>query len=229
MGRDLLAHASAVDRIRARLLDAHRRQGRALLDYLIMPTEIHILSLLDGEESPRAIARAVASIVSRWVRDHQGVSGPVFARRYSAHTVDSDDDLVDEFRMLAWRPVDIGLCRTRRHYTNSAPRTTLGLGLAMGFDARALLSRFGGSVPVARSTLRARLARRPAAAEVHQWELAHGLALATGTVGPGAKMAREVHGVSAALVAASEPHSIDGALGLLERWVLAKLGLREAQ
>jgi hypothetical protein len=229
MGRDLLADPSVIDRIRERLLDAHRRQGRILLDYLLTPTEIHLLSRLPPGESPGAIARAVANIVSRWVREAQGVRGPVFAGRYRAHPIESDDALRDEVRLMAWRPVAMGICRTPTHYSHSALRTILGLRRAMGFDARAVLGAFGDSVPGARTALRAWLARRPEGMETMRWELCHGLVLAVGTVGPVSHMAREVRGAAAALVAAGDPPCIDGALGLLERWVLARLGQREAR
>ena len=57
----------------------------------------------------------------------------------------------------------------------------------------------------------------------------HGLALATGSLGPGSTMAREVGSVAAAgLVAAAGPEGIDGALRLLEAWVVAKIGAQAA-
>jgi hypothetical protein len=83
---------------------------------------------------------------------------------------------------------------------------------------------FGGSVPEARTALRTRLAKRPGAVELRQWELTRGKVLAPGHSGTFALITRPVRGMAAALVAASQPQSIDGALRLLERWVLLKLG-----
>jgi hypothetical protein len=228
MGCDLLAGASLVERIRGRLLDAHGRRGRVLVDYLLAPTEIHVLSKLAHDDSPGDLARAVANIVARWVREVQAVRGPVFAGRYRAHRVISDAALRAEVRMLAWRPVALGVCTAPSHYPNSALRTTLGLRRAVGFDARPLLELFGDPVPAARTSLRAWLAQRPTAMEMRQWELSRGLALAVGTVGPLSTMAREVRGPAAALVAAGGADGIDGALRILERWVLARLGVRSA-
>lgn len=225
-GRDLLAGESLVERIRARLIGAHRQQGRVLVDYLLMPTEIHVVATLAQDDSPGDVARAVANIVARWVREFHAVHGPVFADRYRAHRFESDAELRTDLRMLAWRPVALGLCVAPSHYPHSALRTTLGLRRAMGFDARPLLELFGDSVPAARSALRKWMARRPSTTEMRQWELSRGLALAVGTVGPLPRMAREVRGAAAMLVAAAGPEGIDGALHLLEHWVLARLGVR---
>ena len=226
MGRDLLAGTSLVERIRGRLIDAHRREGRVLVDYLLAPAEVHVLSKLAHDDSPGGVARAVANIVARWIREVHAVRGPVFAGRFRAHRIGSDEALRAEVRMLAWRPVVLGVCIAPSPYPHSALRTTLGLRRAMGFAARPLLQLFGDPVPVARTALRTWLAQRPTAMEMRQWELSRGLALAVGTVGPLPRMAREVRGAAATLVAASGPDGIDGALRLLERWVLARLGVR---
>ncbi|MGC4075834.1 MAG: hypothetical protein QM702_02125 [Rubrivivax sp.] len=225
-GHDLIAGGALAERIRGRLLDAHAQRDRVLVDYLLAPTEIHVLSKLTASDSPGAVARAVATIVARWVRDLMSVRGPVFAGPFRAHRVGSLDALRIELRMLAWRPVALGLCTAPAYYPHSALRTTLGLRRAMGFDARPQLALFGDEVPAARAALRAWLARRPSAMEVRQWELSRGLALAIGTVGPLPLMSRQVRGAAAALVAAAGADGIDGALRILERWVLARLGLR---
>jgi hypothetical protein len=227
-GRDLLANPALAGQIRARLLDAHRHPDRALLHYLLAPTEIHLLARLPAGRSPGDVARAVGNIVARWVRQSRGVPGIVFAGRYRAHAIESDEAVRDEFRMLAWRPVALGLCRAPTHHPYSSLRATLGLRRAMGFDAMPPLRLFGDSVPAARAALRARIAKRPDAIELRRWELTHGMALAPGDAGTFSPMTRPVGGLAAALVAASGPQGIDGALGLLERWVLLKLGHRDA-
>ena len=43
IGRDLLVNPSLIERIRWRLIQAHHRPGRALVDYLLTPSEIHVL------------------------------------------------------------------------------------------------------------------------------------------------------------------------------------------
>ena len=150
-GRDLLANPALADRIRLRLLDAHRRPDRALLHYLLTPTEIHLLSRLPSGTSPGDVARAIGNIVARWVRQAQGVPGVVFAGRYRAYAIESEEATRNEFRMLAWRPVALRLCRAPTHHSNSTLRTTLGLKRAQGFDALAPLRLFGDSVPEART------------------------------------------------------------------------------
>lgn len=227
-GRDLLVDPALADRIRLRLLAAHRRPGCALLHYLLTPSEIHLLSSLPPDTSPGDVARGIGNVVARWVRQSQGMPGMVFAGRYRAYAIESDEALRGEFRMLAWRPVALGLCRAPTHHATSALRTVLGLRRAMGFDAMTPLRLFGDSVIDSRIALRGRIARRPGPVEIQQWELTRGIALARGAVGTFAPMSRSVRGMAAALVAASQPPTVDGALTLLERWVLVKLDLRGA-
>jgi len=227
IGRELFADPTLYARVRERLIDAHHRRGRVLVDYMMLPREIHLVSQIGPGDSAGALARAIGNVVARWVRELQPVRSPVFAGRYRAHQIASVDELRGELRMLAWRPVLLGLCSTPSHHAHSALRTTLGLRPAQGFDARAALGLFGDSVSQARAAMRAWLARRPSEREARQWELACGLALATGTVGPHTVMAREVRSAGAArLVAAAGAAGIDGALALLEAWVLARLGAR---
>jgi hypothetical protein len=225
LGRDLLVDATLAERIRWRLIQAHHKPGRALVDYLLIPSEIHVISTLATGHIPRDVAREVANVVARWIRQAHAVRGPVFAGRFRAHRIESADMLKHEIRMLAWRPVVLGLCATPMHHAHSALRTTLGLRRAMGFDARAQLSLFGDPIPAARVAMRAWIARRPTVRDARSWELARGLALATGSVGPHPSMAREVRDAAATLVAAGDPDGIDGALKLLEVWVLTRLGL----
>lgn len=228
-GRDLVCDPTLINRIRSRLLDAHQQIGRELLYYLLMPTEMHVLAVLPPGESPGKLARGVANVVARWVRDVQGAPGPVFVSRYQARRIEGATGLKNEVRMLAWRPVSMKLCVAATHYRHSALRIALGLSRAEGFLASPLLAHFGATVLDARSALRKSLVARPSPMEVMQWELAHGLALAAGSVGPMGRMSRRVRGGAAALVAASSEKGIDGALQLLEHWVAAKLGLRPGQ
>ncbi len=227
-GRDLLVSPALADRIRRRLLDAHRQPDRVLLHYLLVPTEIHLLSRLPAGQSPRDVARTIGNIVARWVRQTRGVPGVVFAGRYRAYAIESDEAARDEFRMLAWRPVALGLCRAPTHHAQSSLRATLGLKRPLGFETLVSLHLFGKSVPEARSALRGMIARRPSAIEQRQWELTRGMVLASGDAETFPLMGRPVQKLAAALVAASRPQGIDGALQLLERWVLLKLGHRDA-
>jgi hypothetical protein len=107
-GRDLLADPSMVEKIRERLFAAHEPRGRQLLHYLLMPSEIHVLCRLPAVVGPGTIARGVANLVARWVRDIDRTRGPVFAGRYHAHEIQTMDQLRWELRMLAWRPVATG-------------------------------------------------------------------------------------------------------------------------
>jgi hypothetical protein len=225
-GHDLLALPALVEQIRARLLEAHRLPGRELLYYLLTPTELHLLSRLPAGRSPGEVARAIGNIVARWVRQAQGVPGVVFAGRYRADAMASDEDARLEIRMLAWRPVVLGLCRAPTHYPTSTLRATVGMSRPLGFETLVPLRLFGHPVSVARAALRNLIAKRPGPTELRQLELTRGLALAPGLVGTFSLMTRPVQGLAAALVAASRPQGIDGALQLLERWVLVKLHLR---
>lgn len=225
VGRDLVSSPKLVEMITDRLLDAHQQRGRALLYYLLTATEIHVLSRVEPGDSPREVAREVATIVARWVRELQGVRGPVFADRYRTHQVRTDAELKYEIRMLAWRPVTTGQCSKPLVYVNSSLRTTLGLRRAYGFESRTLLRVFDGTVFEAREAMRRLIRRRPSRSDLREWELNHGLAIATGSAGASFGLAREVGGPAAALVAASATQDIDGALALLARWVAHRLEL----
>lgn len=228
-GRNLLADPSMVGRIRDRLIAAHEPRGRALLHYLLMPTEIHVLCRLPASAGPGTIARVVANLVSRWVRDIDRTRGPVFAGRYHAHEVSTVATLRQEVRMLAWRPAAVGLCSRPTYYTRSSLRTSLGLERTKDFDARALASAFDSTIHGARMAMRAVIRGRPPAVELREWELTHGLALAIGAADDASPLVREVGGVAAAFVAAGGSEGIDGAIKLLERWVASKVGLRDGQ
>ncbi|OYT92250.1 MAG: hypothetical protein CFE43_09195 [Burkholderiales bacterium PBB3] len=223
VGRDFLANPSLVRRIRGRLLDAHRRSGRVLIDFVLLPTEIHAVSLLLGDDSVGAVARSFGNVVSRWVREAQPVRSPVLAGPFRAHALSDEGQLLQELRMLAWRAVFLGSCKTPSHHPHGGFRVALGLTPSTGFDARPMLQHFGDSVPTSRKALRQWVARRPTDMERCAWELTRGLVLATGHVGPRAEMARSVQGAAASLVAAAGGYGVDGALELLSLWVSAKL------
>jgi hypothetical protein len=226
-GRDLLASAALAGRIRARLLGAHRRPGRELLHYLLTPTEMHLLSRLPAGESPGDVARAIGNIVARWVRQAQCIAGLVFCGRYRAYPVESDASVRDEFRVLAWRPVSLGLCCAPTHHASSSLRTTLGLSRVDGFNLLNPLRLFGDGVPEARNALRGAIARRPSVIEMRRWELARGMVLARVADGTFSSGRRPLSGLAASLVATSQPQGVDGALLLLQRWVSSKLGLKD--
>lgn len=228
-GREFFAKESLYARVRERLIDAHRRPGRVLLDYLLLPTEIHVVSRLPPADSAGSVARAVGSILTRWVRETQQVRSPVLAGPFRASLIGSADELRSEVRMLAWRPVFLGLRNTPTHHAHAALRIALGLSRARGFEPQSLLNLFGQSVPQARAAMRAWVAARPSAREQRLWELRRGLVLTTGTAGSRTSIVRDLHGAAAAeLVAASGKGGIDGALRLLEAWVVARLGAHGA-
>jgi hypothetical protein len=216
---DPIMHA----RIRGRLIGAHERAGRVLVDYLLLPGEIHAVTQISVGDSAGSVARAFGNVVSRWVREAQPVRSPVLAGPYRAQPILSIDSLRNEARMLGWRPVFLGLCATPTHCPHGALRIALGLTPAKGFDARPLLRNFGEAVPEARASLRRWMSRRPSDQEWRAWELTRGLEMATGNVGPHPTMARAVDGSAAALVAAGGTFDVGGALELLEIWIAAKI------
>jgi hypothetical protein len=219
VGRSFFVDPTLVDRIRDRLLGAHERAGRALLDYLLLPGELHAISSIPDGDSVGGVARALGNVVSRWVREVEPLRSPVLAGPYSARPIASVEVLRDEVRALAWRPVVVGLSVTPTHYPHGALRILLGLTPARGFDARPVLREFGDSVQDARAALRRWIARRPSEQAWREWELSHGLQLATGAVGPRPHMAKAVNGAAAMLIAAGGSSRVEGALKLLEVWV----------
>lgn len=225
MGRSFFADPSLAARIRERLLGAHEQKGRALLNYLLLPGELHAISTIATGDSVGSVARAVGNVVSRWVREAQPLRSPVLAGPYSARCIETVDALKHEVRALAWRPVELGLSATPTHYPHGALRILLGLTPARGFDARPVLKLFGDSVQGARTSLRRWVAERPSEQAWREWELGRGLQLATGALGPRPSVAKAVTGAAAALIAAGGSSQVEGALRLLEVWVAAKLQL----
>lgn len=223
VGREFLADPSMHARIRGRLVGAHQRIGRTLIDYVLLPTEIHALARIGPDDSAAGVARAFGNVLSRWVREVQPIRSPVLAGPYRGCIIPSIEALRDETRMLAWRPVHLGLCTTPTHYPHGALRIALGLTPARGLDSRPLLQHFGDSVPEARAALRRWIAKRPCDEEWRAWELIRGLRLATGIVGPRRTLARTVHGAAVSLIAAGGTYGVDGALRILEIWVAAKI------
>jgi hypothetical protein len=210
------------------LIDAHESADRVLVYYLMLPTELHVLSQVPPGDTVGRLARAVGNIVSRWVRESQPVRSPVLAGPFRAHRIESAAELRNDARMLAWRPVYQGLCRTPNHYAHGGLRIALGLTPAQGFDARYLLQEFGDPVPAARAALRAWVAQRPSDRECRQWELTRGLVLAIEGAGLQTGMAHEVRGAGPAMLVAAGSGGIDGAIHLLETWVVAKLDAHAA-
>lgn len=227
VGRQFFAHAddrgSLVDRIRGRLIGAHEREGRVLIDYVLLPTEIHAVTWISPGESVGGVARAFGNVLSRWVREEQPVRSPVLAGPYRAQPLHSVEALRNEFRMLAWRAVVLGLCSTPTHYPHGALRIASGLSTGRGFNARPMLDHFGTTVPDARVALRRWMKYRPSEQEWRAWELTRGLELATGSVGPRQTMAKAVDAPAAMLIAAGGTYGVDGALDLLATWSSAKI------
>ncbi|MBV8501559.1 MAG: hypothetical protein JO006_07570 [Paucibacter sp.] len=223
VGREFFGSASLAERIRCRLIGAHQRSGRVLLDFVLLPREIHAIARVREDDSVAGVARSFGNIVSRWVREEQPVRSPVLAGPYFSQVLETEEAVRREVRMLAWRPVHLQACATATHYNHGALRAALGLTPARGFNARPLLDHFGDSVPDARKALRKWLAARPSDQEWREWELSHGLELATGSVGPRPAMAKAVGNAAAVLIAAGGGYGVDGALALLEGWVTAKI------
>ncbi|WP_200956002.1 hypothetical protein [Pelomonas sp. Root1444] len=214
---------SLAGRIRNRLIGAHQRSGRVLIDFLLMPTEIHAIAQIRSDDAVGGVARAFGNVLSRWVREAQPVRSPVLAGPFRALPIESVEALRHELRMLAWRPVLQKLCATPTHHPNGGLRVALGLTPSKGFDTRPMLSHFGQPVPAARAALRQWIAKRPSDEDWRAWELVRGLELATGGVGPQPTMAKAVEGAAAALIAAGGSYDIGGALVLLEAWVAARI------
>ena len=100
VGREFFRDPSLYPLIRGRLIDAHQRAGRELVDYLLLPTEIHAIARISDGDSAGGIARAIGNVVSRWVREAQPVRSPVLAGPYRAQLLGSDDDVRHEVRWV---------------------------------------------------------------------------------------------------------------------------------
>lgn len=229
VGQTFLPNPALAERIRDRLVAAHMRRGRVLVDYCILPTEIHLIADIAESDTPGEIAGAIGNVIARWVREAGHVRSPVMGGPFHSRLIRSDEDLRREIRMLAWRPVVLGLCRGPTFYPHGALRISLGLRPAAGFDARPALRLFGDSTTKARLVLSRWVSRRPSDLDWRSWELARGLTLAPSHGGPQPRGFREVKtGEAAALVALAGKGGIDAALGLLVDWVSWRLGVAGA-
>lgn len=223
VGRNFLATPELQAKVRSRLIGAHQSKGRVLVDYVLLPTEIHVVARVGQNDSVTGIARAFGNVVSRWVRQAQARRGPVLAGPFVARQLQSTDDVRQEARMLAWRAVVLKEAVSPTHYAQGALRAALGLSPSKGFDPRPLLNCFGESVPAARIALRQWLTTRPTDAEWRAWELTRGLAVATCGEGGACLSARAVRAGAAALIAAGGSYGVEGALQALDSWVGLRL------
>lgn len=224
VGREFFPVPSFRRRIRDRVVDAHNAPGRTLIDYCLMPHEIHVVSQLDAGQEPGELARVIGNLVARWVREVRPIRSPVLAGPYRAYRIASEAELLHNIRLLAWRPVVLGLCRTPSYYKDGAVGVAVGRRPVDGFNPFPLLYRFGTTINDARPALRKFLSQRPDEFEFRSWELMRGLTLAVSGVGPQPLMAHEVRDAAAAILIAAGKDGVDGALRLLVRWVAARLG-----
>jgi len=224
VGREFFPVPSLRGRIRDRVIAAHKMRGRVLFDFCLLPTEIHVVAQLDGGDGPGDLARAIGTFVTRWVREARPIRSPVLAGPFRAHPIASETELLHEVRMLAWRPVVLGLRKGPTYHRDGGLRVALGRRVTDGYDPRPLLKMFGATVSGARPALRAWISKRPSDAEWQAWELERGLTLAISGVGPQPWAAHEVRSAGAAALIAAGTEGVDGALQLLTAWVTAKLG-----
>ena len=227
-GRDFLAHERMADKIRDRLVDAHRQPGRQLLYYVVMPTEIHLIARINDRESIVGIVRSCSHILSRWVRALHPQRGPAFAAKCRAEPLESMQALRREILMLAWRPVSLGLSERPALYPYSALNALNAVMAGTsgeGFDARPLLSMYGESTDLARTSLDGSLRVRPTDEAWRVWELRRGLEQPTAQQSfvSATAMPRSVDSGAAMLIAAGGGYGIEAALSLLEAWVCAKI------
>lgn len=224
VGQTFLPMPSLAERIRERLIAAHRRRRRILVDFCILPTEIHVISHIAEDDTPGKVAGAIGNVVARWVREARQVRTPVMCGPFRARLICSDEALRIENRMLAWRPVVLGLCRGPTFYPHGALRTALGMRPSSGFDVRPMLRWYGNEPVQARRTLRQWLSRRPSTLDWRAWELARGLVLAPSTGGPRPTGFREVKTAeAAALIALAGDGGIAAALDILADWVSRRI------
>lgn len=224
-GRDFLAHERMADKIRDRLVDAHRQPGRLLLYYVVMPVEIHVVARIEGQESVVSIVRSCSHILSRWVREVHVRRGPAFAAKCRAASLDSVHALRREIQMLAWRPVRLGLSANPSLYLHSAMKAVMDGKSGENFDAKPLLAAFGEVADAARVSLDASLRARPSDEAWRAWELKRGLEQPTTQQSfvSATAMPRSVDAGAAALIAAGGSYGVEDALSLLEAWVCARI------
>lgn len=222
---DFVADGALALRIRQQIVAAHDAPGRTLISFLLVPSEIHVLARLPLGEGPWTMVRPFSTVVSRWMRQRDPARGPVYASRVAATAFMSDTEVQTQVRMIAWRPVMDGHCRSPTQAPHSSVRVALGIVAGAGYDCRPLLDLYGSTVAQSRAALRRSLERRPSAAEVDRWELLNRLAPLNRGPGERITKVRGVDNDAAAQLVATGGNGLIGALKLLERWVRGKLRL----
>lgn len=224
VGRSFLIDPMLAPRIRDRLITAHTRRGRVLVNYTILPSEIHLIANIEADDSPGEVAGSIGNAVSRWVHEVHRIRSPVMAGPFRSVRLDSGDAVRHEIRMLAWRPVELRLCRGPTFHPHNALRIALGMRRSDGFDSRPLLRLFGDNPIDARPALTKWISRRPTEQDWRAWELARGLELAPSRGGPSPTGFRAVKTQgAAALVAMAGQGGVEAALCLLAHWVSTKV------
>lgn len=229
--RDFLAHESMGGKILNRLLDAHNHPGRQLLFYVLLPSEIHVVTRIESSEYKESreciasIVRSCSHVLSRWVRAANPRQGPAFAAKCRVTAIESMPDFRREVMMLAWRPVRLGLSEKPKLYPYSALNDGHPLSSGSRFDLSPLCLAYGVTPCVARSGLEASLHIRPTDEAWRFWELQRGLEQPTADQSfvSATTMPRQVDAGTAALIAAGGGYSVEAALSLLDAWVCAKI------
>ncbi|WP_418319625.1 hypothetical protein [Piscinibacter sakaiensis] len=88
-GHSFLAQPALSAWIRERLLDAHRRRDGVLIDFVLLPCEIHTLSRLTAATGHEGPPNEIGSIVSRRVRRDGPILGPTLRGGYLSHWIES--------------------------------------------------------------------------------------------------------------------------------------------
>ena len=84
-----------------------------------------------------------------------GLRGHVFAARYDARRIETDEHLLAAFRYIARNPVDARLCAAPGDWPWSSYAGTVGLGEPLGYvDASAVIGCFGRPAAAALDRLR---------------------------------------------------------------------------
>jgi putative transposase len=122
--------------------------------FCFMGTHYHLLLEVDDDALPTGMHRLNNAYARNFNRRY-GLRGHVFAQRYYARRIETEEELLTAFRYVVRNPVEANLCATPADWGWSSYAGTVGLAEPFGFvDATPVVDCFGRPPAAALQRLR---------------------------------------------------------------------------
>jgi len=122
--------------------------------FCFLGTHLHLLLEVEDDALPTGMQRLNNAYARNFNRRY-GLRGHVFAQRYHARRIDTEEHLLTAFRYVARNPVEANLCARPGDWGWSSYAGTVGLAEPFGFvDASPVVVCFGRPAAAALQRLR---------------------------------------------------------------------------